>query len=423
MDTVTALSLRAVTVEVPAGSIGPDLLSRTSATHPLAWLRRGEGFVGSGEALRWEFSGASRFADAALLWRRTVAASSVEDPVGLPGTGLVAFATFAFSAASARESTLIVPRQVVGTRGGRSWITTISVQGEPEPDDAPSALDATSPGTTVDESHAGLHFTPGAMGSDAYRAAVAEAIRRIDRGEVEKVVLARDLVSPIDAAADLRGPLARLATGYPDCWTFAVDGLLGSSPEMLVRVDSGTLQARVLAGSTARGATAAADAAAALALVTSEKDRDEHGFAVRSVLRAFAPHTSSLVASEIPFALKLPNLWHLASDVEGCLADSSNSIDLIEAAHPTAAVAGSPTDAAIAIIDELEPFDRGRYAGPVGWIDDAGNGEWAVALRCAQVDDERLTAYAGAGIVDASIPASELAETAMKFRPVVDAFD
>ncbi|PVZ96339.1 isochorismate synthase [Amnibacterium flavum] len=404
-----------MTVEVDSPAVAEHLLQHTSSTHPLVWIRRGEGFVGWGEALRWEFSGPDRFTRAATLWRETVAASTVTDPVSLPGTGLVAFAAFAFSPSSSRTSTLIVPRIVVGSRGGRTWVTTI--------DPADGTDEATATATPVDDSDLALSFTPGAMSADAYRSAVADAIGRIEAGEVEKVVLARDLVSPISPGADLRGPLAKLAMGYPDCWTFAVDGLIGSSPEMLVRVASGTLQARVLAGSTARGATAAEDTAAALALVTSEKDRDEHGFAVRSVLRAFAPHTSSLVASEIPFALKLPNLWHLASDVEGCLADSSNSIDLIDAAHPTAAVAGSPTAAAISIIDELEPFDRGRYAGPVGWIDEEGNGEWAVALRCAQVDVGTLTAYAGAGIVAGSVPASELAETAMKFRPVVDAFD
>jgi menaquinone-specific isochorismate synthase len=119
--------------------------------------------------------------------------------------------------------------------------------------------------------------------------------------------------------------------------------------------------------------------------------------------------------------LKLPNLWHLATDIAGTLASGSNSLDLVFALHPTAAVAGTPTVAAVEVIDDLEPFDRGRYAGPVGWIGADGDGEWAIALRCAQLTDSTVTAYAGCGIVSDSVPANELVETEMKFRPIVDA--
>ena len=158
-----------------------------------------------------------------------------------------------------------------------------------------------------------------------------------------------------------------------------------------------------------------------LSLLGSRKDRDEHGLARASVVRALAPHTSSLEAGE-PFALELPNLWHLATDLHGELSDGSNALDLVAALHPTAAVGGTPTDRAVATIAELEPFDRGRYAGPVGWIDGNGSGEWAIALRSAQVADGTVTAYAGAGIVGDSVPAQELAETELKLRPIVGAF-
>jgi menaquinone-specific isochorismate synthase len=167
-----------------------------------------------------------------------------------------------------------------------------------------------------------------------------------------------------------------------------------------------------------------ADTEAALALATSTKDGDEHEFAVQSVLQSLRPHTSHITTSEIPFTVKLPNLWHLATDLEGTLSDGSTSLDLIAALHPTAAVAGTPTQRALALIRELEPFDRGRYAGPVGWVGADGDGEWAIALRCAQVGpDGDVTAYAGCGIVLDSDPEKELAETRMKFRPVVEAFD
>ncbi|WP_251858563.1 isochorismate synthase MenF [Herbiconiux sp. L3-i23] len=390
-----------------------SLLRSTDPAAPLAWLRGGEGFVGVGEAVRWEFSGASRFDDAAEAWRALSARSTIDDPLHLPGTGLVAFGSFAFSPTSSTLSTLIVPRIIFGRRGGRAWLTRITVVGE-TPAGSPALAE---PGTAP-----AIRFTPGRMAESAYSAAVAQAVREIEAGRVEKVVLARDLRGELPTSFDLRTPLERLATSYPDCWTFAVDGLIGSSPEMLVRVDSGTVQARVLAGSSARGVDAASDSAAALALVTSDKDHDEHGFALRSVLAALTPHTSSLAASDVPFALKLPNLWHLASDVEGVLSDRSSSLDLLRSLHPTAAVAGTPTAVATATIDELEPFDRGRYAGPVGWLSANGDGEWAIALRCAQVDGDTITAYAGAGVVAGSEPERELAETAMKFRPIVEAF-
>ena len=217
--------------------------------------------------------------------------------------------------------------------------------------------------------------------------------------------------------------LVDLALGYPDTWTFAVDGLIGSSPETLVRVNARTVTARVLAGSTARGADAASDAAAALALATSTKDLDEHRFAVESVLGALRAHGGGVAASELPFTLKLPNLWHLASDVEGTLSDGSTALDLAAALHPTAAVAGTPRDAALRVIADLEPIDRRRYGGPVGWVDADGNGKWAIALRAAEVaEDGTIEAYAGAGIVADSDPERELAETKLKFRPIVEAF-
>ena len=263
------------------------------------------------------------------------------------------------------------------------------------------------------------------------------ALSAIAEGCYGKVVLARDLVGTVPAGSDLRRLVRALCTEYPDTWAFAVDGLIGASPETLVTVQDGAVTARVLAGTTARGADAVTDARAAAALADSPKDNDEHAFAVRSVVAALAPHTAALDAEGGPFILELPNLFHLATDVRARLSDGSSALDLAAALHPTAAVAGTPTDVAIAAIRTLEPFDRGRYAGPVGWIDAQGNGEWAIALRCAQFDVTgsgsdsrtgsdtgspiRLTAYAGAGIVAGSDPEAELLETRVKFRPIVDA--
>lgn len=382
-----------------------SLLEQLDSRSPLAFLRNGDGIVGLGEALRLEFTGPSRIADAAAAWRDLSARSTVSDDVRLPGTGLIAFGSFAFADSSAATSVLIVPAVVLGRRNGVSWTTRIG--------DAPPPAPAGRPFSAA--------FEPGAQSADRYRAAVAAAVERIRAGEPRKAVLARDLVAGIPADADLRLPLTRLAEAYPDTYTFAVAGLLGASPETLVRSSGGTVSARVLAGSTARGADATADATAASTLSASRKDVEEHSFAIRSVLDALGPLSTALTARP-PYALRLPNLWHLASDVTGTLRGGSSALDLVAALHPTAAVAGSPTAAALDLIAELEPFDRGRYAGPVGWVDAHGDGEWAIALRCAQVDGETVTAYAGAGIVAGSDPARELAETALKLRPIVEAF-
>jgi menaquinone-specific isochorismate synthase len=196
-----------------------------------------------------------------------------------------------------------------------------------------------------------------------------------------------------------------------------------------VTVSGGAVTARVLAGTVPRGADANDDAAAPIALAHSGKNLDEHRYAVRSVLDALAPHAHSVRADDEPFALELPNLWHLATDIAGELADHASALDLVASLHPTAAVAGTPTDAAIELIRRLEPFDRGRYAGPVGWVDANGDGEWAIALRCAQIGAASpehpgtlpVVAHAGAGIVAGSDPETELLETRVKFRPIVDA--
>lgn len=401
-----------------------DLLAAASPSRPLAWLRRGDGIVAVGDPLRELRAAASatglRSAALATAWRRIASTARIDDPVGLPGTGLVAFGALAFDERSASDSVLIIPSEVIGRHGDRFWRTTIR--------SADETTDAVTP-VPVTEHPYGPHWAgtvgPGAQTPQGYQDSVRQALGRIAAGELSKVVLARDLTGSIPAGSDLRRLVRALSTGYPDTWAFAVDGLIGASPETLVTVRERTVTARVLAGTAGRGADADADTAVSTALASSTKDLDEHQYAVQSVLASLRPHTRALAASEQPFLLKLPNLFHLATDVEGELAEGESALDLVGALHPTAAVAGTPTTIAIGVIRELEPFDRGRYAGPVGWVDAAGNGEWAIALRCAQfvaTDEEiAVTAYAGAGIVAGSDPESELLETRVKFRPLVDA--
>ncbi len=396
-----------------------DVLAFADPAHPLAWLRRGEGMIGFGIAATISVGGrddptpGSHAEALADDWRALAAAASVSDGVARPGTGLIAFGALSFDPGSTSASSLIVPEFVFGRRGGRSWITTIHAVGA----EAPVVPSATAWGPAWSAT-----VGPGQLDAPGYQAAVGAGLQAIASGEVSKVVLARDLVGSVPAGADLRRLVRALATGYPDVWTYAVDGIIGASPETLVTVSGGTLTARVLAGTAPRGADADGDTAASIALAASGKDQDEHRFAVESVLRTLRPHTSALTASEQPFALKLPNVWHLATDVEGVVRGDASALDLVGALHPTAAVAGTPTAAALEVIRRIEPFDRGRYAGPVGWIDAEGDGEWAIALRSAQFGEGgRISAHAGAGIVPGSDPEAELLETRMKFRPIVDA--
>ena len=399
------------------------LVPLVDSRHPLVFIRRGQGIAGIGEALRLEFSGPSRFLDAAEAWKQVAASANVADPLGLPGTGLVALGAFAFADASAVTSVLIVPSIILGRRNGVSWITRIgpSTSSGIGAFPLPELVEGPPPQELGPDFSVTFDFGP--LDRPGYVRAVEAALVHLRAGELSKVVLARSMVGSLPEDADLRVLLAELATGYPDTWTFAVDGLIESSPETLVTANRGAVTARVLAGSAPRGADPAADQDSAAALATSAKDLDEHQFALRSLLASLAPHARNITSSEQPFTLKLPNLWHLASDVEGDLSDGSSSLDLLSALHPTAAVAGTPTETALALIAELEPFDRGRYAGPVGWVGADGDGEWAIALRSAQIDEDgTISAFAGAGIVADSDPEKELAETRMKFRPIIDAF-
>ncbi|MEQ1735006.1 MAG: isochorismate synthase [Rhodoglobus sp.] len=384
-----------------------ELLGWTSPEQPLAFLRNGEGIVGFGERTTFRHHTGDRITELAAWWRELCSHAEVHDDVRMPGTGLVAFGSFAFSDASAEPSILTVPAVIVGRRDGVTWITRVDGGFPVEPSAPRPDLTAT--------------LAPGAMTPEMFESAVRHSLLRIRSGSVSKVVVARDLVGSVGRGTDRRGPLARLAAAYPDTFTFAMEGLIGSSPETLVRVNGGDVSARILAGTARRYPDAATDAHAASGLANSSKNLGEHDLAVRSVLDVLAPHATDVTTTE-PYPLRLPNLWHLATDLHGSLVPGNTALDLVAALHPTAAVAGTPTAAAVTAIAELEPFDRGRYAGPVGWVDASGDGEWAIALRCAQIDESgQVTAWAGAGIVADSDPAAELAETELKFRPIVEA--
>ncbi len=395
-----------------------DLLDLLPADAPVTWLRRGDGLVGWGVAAVIRTAGPTRFHDAAKWWSELVARAETTDEVNEPGTGPVCFGSFAFSDEPG-DSVLVVPRVVVGTRGDLAWVTTVGL----DPLDRRTGLER----HPVPAAPA-VRFADGALNGEQWMSVVADAVTRIDAGGLEKVVLARDLVATAvtsGAPIDVRWPLRRLATTYPMCWTFHVDGMFGATPEMLVRRERGLVTSRVLAGTIRRTGDDEHDLALAGALARSSKDLEEHEYAVRSVAEALEPHCSGMNVPDTPFVLHLPNVMHLATDVAGVVHDAEtvSSLQLAEALHPSAAVGGTPTGAALALISEIEGMDRGRYAGPVGWMDAHGDGEWGIALRSAEISGDTVRLFAGCGIVADSDPEAELAEAQAKFVPVRDALE
>lgn len=387
--------------------------------NPLAFIRGGDGIVGWGEATRLDSKlPAGRVADLAAKWRELVADATITDDVQLPGTGLVAFGTFAFSDLSNSASTLIVPEVILGSRDGRVWLTTV----RPEADSIGSVVAPDFWSNAAEyKINSSISFESGEVTAEKFKTLVESAVEKIGSGLVGKVVLARDVIATLPAGFDIRSVLEKLAHQYPTCWVYSVDGMFGASPELLVRVSHAQVSARVLAGTAGRGTDPGVDQAIAVALAASSKNTSEHAFAVDSLVKSLEPFCTHVDADPTPFSLALPNVWHLASDVHGVLREDASVLDVAAALHPTAAVAGTPTDVAQNLIAQLEGSDRGRYAGPVGWIGADGDGEWAIGLRGAQIRDSTIRAFAGCGIVAESEPEAELAETELKFRPIREA--
>jgi len=427
-------SLRSITVGLGDSSSATGILDYLVRDDAHCWIRRGEGLVAFGEAARFTSTGPERFRTAAAWWQETVQSAQVDNPLGIPGTGLVAFGSFAFSKTSSHESRLIVPRIVVGSGASGAWLTLITDDDAAELTAQAAQAELAGWLEEVSSEHSrqgGDTLRAGQVSEEAYKAAVAAGVERIVAGGLSKLVLARDIVADLASPIATAQVLRELAARYHDCWTYSVDGLIGSTPEMLIKVEDHVARARVLAGTLDRANThkieGESDAAyAERVLAGSEKQQREHEFAIDSLTRKLEPYTSAMTSHSEPFVLELPNVWHLASDVSAELTLEGgrppSSLELAEAVHPTAAVCGSPTEAAGALIRELEQMDRGPYAGPVGWTDGAGNGEWGIALRGAVVETPtRVRLYAGCGIVEASTPEAELAETWAKFRPMMEA--
>ena len=378
-----------------------------------SWVRGGDGIVGIGVHKRHVVTGPDRFIQAQKWWRDFINELDIRNNLHGTGTGPILFSSFSFD--PTEESQLIIPKVVIGQRNGKSWITWIGDTSQPQ---LRRASEVRSP----------LNLTWSGSNGDVWQDRVARAIEKIKGGKLEKVVLARFTTAFSDSIIESRSLLKYLSNEYPSTWIYSNAGLVGATPELLVRLSKSLITSRILAGTIRKTGDDQRDLALAGSLARSSKDLEEHEYAVRSVADALAPFCSSMNVPESPFVLHLSNVMHLATDVTGVLSDNSSPADIFELAarlHPSAAVCGTPTEVAKRTIDEIEGISRGRYAGPVGWIDAKGDGELGIALRCGQIssDKKSIRIFAGCGIVAGSDPEREYAESQAKLLPMRSALE
>jgi isochorismate synthase len=432
-----------VSVSEPILTFDPvDVFERgqSAVAERFLWTQPGEGFalVGLGVAHAIEAVEASRFRQAASAWRHILAGAIQEGPRGLPGVGPLLMGGFAFDdELPATElwsgypaGRLTLPQLTFTLLEDRAWLTQTAVLG---PDDDPAAA-ARALADLTDRVQAGdlppgsAAAVPAAMAelrpAADWQADVAAAAQAVSRGEMEKVVLARavqlEAGQPFQAARALR----HLNANYHGCYIFAIARgercFLGATPEQLIRLSHGELRTMSLAGSIRRGKTAEEDRQLGEALRESVKDRHEHAVVVQAMVEALYEACASLTVGEMSL-LKLGNIQHLSTPIVGQLADGHTLLDLVERLHPTPAVGGRPRDVALGWIRRHEKLDRGWYAGPVGWVDARGDGEFAVALRSALLRADRATLFAGCGIMADSDPQREYAEAGLKLSPMLAA--
>jgi menaquinone-specific isochorismate synthase len=437
-----------------------DLLAAAGSDGVL-WQHEGFGLAGRGIALRIELPrGLTDTATVTEVAYRLAAIQRHDDMAG-PGTGAVALAALPFVRDA--PGALVVPRVLIGRRDGAAWITTIA-----GPGDGTSAarlagrMTADALGGFTDPRPAPSEFTlTSVMDHEAWSGLVAGAVARIDDGALGKVVLARQVDVTANRPFVTSDVLSRLLALYPTCMVFRIDGFLGASPELLIERRGAHVASHPLAGTIGRSGDLATDEALIAGLLASPKERREHAYVIEGLRRTLGPLCEDLEVPDKPTVLELRNVSHLATRLSGVLSAVPDScaeqggrlsgadhaagrsgqagggqagggqahpglrvpsaLQLVARVHPTPAVGGTPTDEAVAYIGEVEGFDRGRYAGPVGWMDARGDGSWAIGLRSADVDGDRASMYAGVGVVAGSRPRAELEETQLKLQALLAA--
>ncbi|MCU4183640.1 isochorismate synthase [Acidiferrimicrobium sp. IK] len=394
----------------------PDLLSVGGDRAGLLWRSETRAIAGVGEALRIDLPGGLADRDGVRRVAGILESIDTRDGLRRPGTGPVAFAALPFDPTAGGH--LVVPRTLWGTDLQGSWVTVVGPEGC-RPDLPP---DGRQGGRPPDR----FSLVP-SLSHDDWQAVIAEAVDRIRAGALDKVVLARRVDVEANRPFLSADILGRLAALYPSCMVFDIEGFVGASPELLVGRQGTTIESHPLAGTVARSGDAAADDALVAGLFASAKERWEHHLVIDTLSAALRPFCESLEVPDQPAVLGLRNVSHLATFISGRLAADPvtgrvpTALDMVAEVHPTPAVGGTPTKAAIAHLQAVEGFDRGRYAGPVGWVDARGDGAFALGIRSAVLDGARASMYAGVGVVADSDPAAELAETQLKLQALLAA--
>ena len=389
-----------------------NLLPNLSSNEVFSWVRNNQGIVAWGINTKENFTGSERFSRAHRWWKEFVDNSSIRDEVQTSSSGAIAFVSFSYL--SENSSVVVVPEIVVGQNNEKTWLTVI---GNLDIEKIKSEIYAPR---EVPKAPSNLTWSDGTISIIDWQKGVEKAVERINNKELDKVVLARDLNARADENLDSRYLLNKLSDSYPECWTFFVDGLIGATPELLIRRNGDSVLSRVLAGTIKRDESAT-DSELATTLLQSGKDLDEHEFAVSSVATSLALHCTDMNVPKTPKVLRLANVAHLATDISGTLVDAAPALVLAGSLHPSAAICGTPTGRAKSLIQELEQMDRNRYTGPVGWINSKGDGELGIALRCAEIKENTARLFAGCGIVSGSTPEDELIESNAKFSAMRDA--
>ena len=435
-----------VSVTCPViGGVDPSAVVAASRRPDEPWFcfeqpdRDGAALAALGSVLAIEAGGEDRFRQMAARWRALARDALADDADGPGGAGLVALGGFAFAPNGGGSpawtgfapGSLIVPELSLARRGDAAWIT---VNVALTPDDTAGAASERvvtrlaelrrAPLPLLDPVPVGTYGVVSAMPPAHYEEAVARAVQRIAAGEFQKVVLAREVEVHAPVAHDPAAVFGLLREAFPSSFTYAVGRgdatFIGATPELLIRREGQRASTVALAGSTRRSADPAVDDHLGEQLLRSDKDREENAIVARRIARTLTPFSVWVTAAPEPVVVKVANIQHLAAPIRAQLASPLDAVELVGHLHPTPAVGAEPR-AAIDVIPALEGFDRGWYAGPVGWTDASGDGEFCVALRCALVRGSLGRCYAGCGIVRDSDPAAELAETEVKLQVMLPA--
>jgi salicylate biosynthesis isochorismate synthase/menaquinone-specific isochorismate synthase len=440
-------TLAGISLELPRGSDPSELVcaSRRPGEPWFAFEQPARGraaLAGLGAAVTLEASGPARFRALTSRWRELAADAVADAPARPPGSGLVAFGGFSFAADGGRAphwrgfapASLVVP-EVAIVRGSGEGGTSVrlALAALASADDLPEQLLERLRGRLrelrggdlplLDPSPTGSFVVGSVMPPEHYEQAVARAVELEGAGELEKIVLAREVLVHAPSPYDPAALLGVLREEFPACFSFCVGRgdatLVAASPELLLRREGHRVSTLALAGSTRRSADPAVDDHLGEQLLRDPGCREEHAIVARRIERTLRAHAIWVAAAPEPELVRIANIQHLATPIRAQLAAPLDALELAAAMHPTPAVGGEPLARAAPLIPALEGLDRGWYAGPVGWTDAAGDGEFCVALRCALLRGEEARCYAGNGIVRESDPARELAETEVKLQALL----